>query len=85
MSMLTSSLRNLFRRPVTTRYPRGRADVPDGNRGRVLWDMGKCIFCRRCERACPTTAISTDKEAKTQTVVRNRCIACNTCVEVCPT
>ena len=85
MSMLTSSLRNLFRRPVTTTYPKGRADLPEGNRGRVMWDMSKCIFCRRCERACPTIAISTDKEAKTQTVVRNRCIACNACVEVCPT
>lgn len=85
MSMLTSSLRNLFRRPFTTAYPKGRADLPPSNRGRVLWDMEKCIFCRRCERSCPTTAIITDKEAKTQTVIRNRCIACNTCVEVCPT
>lgn len=50
-----------------------------------MWDMEKCIFCRRCERSCPTSAITTNKEAKTQRVVRNRCIACNVCVEVCPT
>jgi ech hydrogenase subunit F len=85
MSMLTSSLKNLFRRPFTTRYPRAPADIPPGNRGRVMWDMEKCIFCRRCERSCPTSAITTNKEAKTQRVVRNRCIACNVCVEVCPT
>jgi ech hydrogenase subunit F len=85
MSMLTSSLKNLFRRPFTTRYPQEPADLPPGNRGRILYDMSKCIFCRRCERSCPTTAITTNKEAKTQTVVRNRCLACNTCVEVCPT
>jgi ferredoxin len=47
--------------------------------------MDKCIYCRRCEKACPTNAIATDKEARTQRVVRNRCIACNVCVEVCPT
>jgi ech hydrogenase subunit F len=85
MSMLTSSLKNLFRRPFTTRYPKEPAVIPPTNRGRVMWDMSKCIFCRKCERNCPTNAIRTDKEHKTQTVVRNRCIACNTCVEVCPT
>ena len=85
MSMLSSSLKNLFRRPFTTKYPREPAQLPPGNRGRVLYDMSKCIFCRKCERSCPTNAITTNKEAKTQTVVRNRCIACDTCVEVCPT
>lgn len=85
MSMLSSALRNLFRRPFTTAYPKGPADLPEGNRGRVMWDMERCIFCRKCERACPTNAIRTDKVRKTQTVMRNRCIACNTCVEVCPT
>jgi ech hydrogenase subunit F len=85
MSMLSSSLKNLFSRPFTTRYPETPAELPPGNRGRVLYDMEKCIFCRKCERSCPTNAITTDKDAKTQTVVRHRCIACNTCVEVCPT
>jgi len=83
--MLRISLGNLFRRPFTTTYPKGQADLPKGNRGRVMWDMERCIFCRRCERSCPTNAIHTDKVAGTQTVMRNRCIACNTCVEVCPT
>lgn len=50
-----------------------------------MWDMERCIFCRKCEHNCPTEAIITNREAKTQTVIRNRCIACNTCVEVCPT
>ena len=85
MSMLSSSLRNLFRKPFTTRYPKGPAIIPPANRGRVLYDMSKCIFCRKCERSCPGEAIITNKEAKTQTVIRHRCIQCNTCVEVCPT
>jgi ech hydrogenase subunit F len=83
--MILSSLKNLFRRPYTTTYPKEPAQLPEGNRGRVLWDMSKCIFCRRCERSCPTSAITTNKESKTQTVIRNRCLACNVCVEVCPT
>jgi ech hydrogenase subunit F len=85
MSMLKSTLKNLFSRPVTVRYPFVKADIPETNRGRVAWDMQKCIWCRLCEKNCPTLAIVTDKEHKTQTIVRARCIACRTCVDVCPT
>jgi ech hydrogenase subunit F len=85
MSMLKSTLKNLFSRPVTVLYPFEKADIPDTNRGRVVWDMQKCIWCRLCEKNCPTLAIATDKAQKTQTIVRARCIACRTCVDVCPT
>lgn len=84
MGMLRSTFRNLFSRPYTTRYPAVPADLPEGNRGRVEWDMDECIFCLLCQKNCPTKAIATDKAAKTQVVARNRCIACNRCVEVCP-
>jgi len=83
--MLKSTLKNLFSRPVTVLYPYEKADIPDTNRGRVVWDMQKCIWCRLCEKNCPTLAITTDKAQKTQTIVRARCIACRTCVDVCPT
>jgi ech hydrogenase subunit F len=85
MSMLKSTLKNLFSRPVTVRYPYVKADIPENNRGRVVWDMQKCIWCRLCEKNCPTLAITTDKVHKTQTIVRARCIACRTCADVCPT
>jgi formate hydrogenlyase subunit 6/NADH:ubiquinone oxidoreductase subunit I len=85
MGMILESVKNLFSRPYTRRYPKVPADLPANNRGRVEWDMKKCIWCRLCEKNCPTHAITTDKEGKTQTVIRNRCIACGRCVEVCPT
>ncbi len=84
MGMMRRSIINLFSRPYTTKYPRSKADLPEGNRGRVEWDMDACIFCMLCQKNCPTLAISTDKTAKTQSVTRNRCIACSRCVEVCP-
>jgi formate hydrogenlyase subunit 6/NADH:ubiquinone oxidoreductase subunit I len=83
--MLKSTLKNLFSRPVTVLYPYEKADIPDTNRGRVVWEMQKCIWCRLCEKNCPTLAITTDKARKTQTILRARCIACRTCVDVCPT
>lgn len=83
--MLKSTLKNLFSRPVTVLYPYQKADIPDTNRGRVVWEMQKCIWCRLCEKNCPTMAITTDKTHKSQSVVRARCIACRTCVDVCPT
>jgi formate hydrogenlyase subunit 6/NADH:ubiquinone oxidoreductase subunit I len=84
MSMLISTLKNLFSRPDTNKYPQQGAEIPATNRGRVVWDMQRCIWCRMCEKNCPTKAITTDKEKKTQTIVRVRCIACRTCVDVCP-
>jgi formate hydrogenlyase subunit 6/NADH:ubiquinone oxidoreductase subunit I len=85
MGMILESFKNLFSRPYTRRYPGVPADLPERNRGRVEWDMQKCIWCMLCQKNCPTLAIKTDKAAKTQSVTRNRCIACGRCVEVCPT
>jgi len=85
MSMLISSLKNLLSRPYTVRYPGEDTKIPSTNRGRVVWDMEKCIWCRLCEKNCPTKAITTDKQGKTQTVNRVRCIQCRNCVDICPT
>ncbi len=82
--MIRRTLRNLFSRPTTRMYPSKPAQLPEKNRGRVMWDMDKCIWCRRCEKSCPANAIRTDPKIS-QRIIRVRCIACNTCVEVCPT
>ena len=85
MSMWRSALRNLVSKPATRLYPSVPADLAPDTRGRVVYDMDKCIFCGLCERRCPTNAIKMDKAEKTQTVSRARCIACKVCVENCPT
>ncbi len=83
--MWRSSLRNLFSKPATRLYPAVPANLADETRGRIVYDMDKCIFCGLCERRCPTNAITMDKANKSQTVSRARCIACRVCVENCPT
>ena len=87
MSMLSMSkmvLRNLFRSPVTERYPFVPKVHPVGARGKVNIEVEKCIFCGICQRRCPTAAITVVKEPKTWEIDRLRCISCNLCVDVCP-
>ena len=42
-----------------------------------------CIFCKKCEEACPSKAISNN--GKWMEVDHKTCIGCGTCVETCPT
>jgi electron transport complex protein RnfB len=51
----------------------------------VKIDLGRCINCSLCRRACPTEAIhyfSTGK--RTHVVDQELCIGCDLCVKVCP-
>jgi len=85
MSMLSNSLKNLVSKPATRLYPAVPANIQPNCRGRIEYDMNKCIWCMMCSRRCPTVAIESDKAAQTHKVFRMRCIACGACVEACPT
>jgi ech hydrogenase subunit F len=85
MSMMRTALKNLVSKPATRKYPAEPVVLPEGERGRVVYDMSKCIFCGLCEKRCPTNAIMMDKPNKRQSVSRAKCIACGVCVESCPT
>jgi formate hydrogenlyase subunit 6/NADH:ubiquinone oxidoreductase subunit I/CBS domain-containing protein len=85
MSMWLNTLKNLFSKPATRLYPAVPAALAEDTRGRIVYQMDKCIFCGLCERRCPTNAITMDKANKRQIVSRARCIACGVCVENCPT
>src|SRR3989475_5201604 len=92
------TLQNLFRRPVTVRYPDVQRAYPDRSGGiRALpyaRDTGEetCTGCRLCEFICPPQVIKVEmlkaekrNWAKTFTLELYACEFCELCVQVCPT
>ncbi len=92
------TLWNLFRAPVTVRYPDVKRTYPDRFRGVLALTYDKetgeenCIGCRLCEYICPPQVIKVEmlkaekrNWAKTFTLELYSCEFCELCVQVCPT
>lgn len=54
------------------------------NRGRVICDTSKCIFCGSCEKICQIDAIVVDAGEKDWILDHGTCIRCGHCLNVCP-
>ena len=59
---LKTTLRHLFRKPITLEYPEVRPEIPKGSRGAptLVYDPNgreKCVSCQLCEFVCPPKAI----------------------------
>ena len=87
MKTFFKAIANIFRKPVTVKYPLEKTYIPDDYRGLIHFEEGLCIWCRRCEMVCPPGAIvfSQDMNGK-QEYHYNRavCIYCGECVRTCP-
>lgn len=59
-------------------------DVPEGFRGRLVYDEKKCIRCLQCVRICPAKALEFDKERNVIKHYVARCTFCGQCVDICP-
>lgn len=67
---------------VTTPYPNGAGEVPQGTFGAPLFVPGTCDSCQRCEKVCPTGAIKVDPVHVR--IDLGLCIFCGECAWSCP-
>jgi formate hydrogenlyase subunit 6/NADH:ubiquinone oxidoreductase subunit I len=83
MRMIFEALKGAFRKPFTQNYPKVRPLIPEGLRGRVEHDMGKCIYCGLCAKYCPSGAIEVDVKKREWRYDLGKCLMCSQCEETC--
>ena len=85
---------HLRRRPVTVQYPYEKLIPSERYRGRIHYELDKCIACEVCVRVCPINLPVVDwvmnkatkkKELRNYSIDFGVCIFCGNCVEYCPT
>ncbi|HYM82996.1 MAG TPA: 4Fe-4S binding protein [Candidatus Dormibacteraeota bacterium] len=81
--MARRSLRNVFSRPATIRYPVEVRPPVAGSRGMLEFDLATCVFCGLCVRRCPAAAISCSREERWFSLDALRCVACGACADAC--
>jgi formate hydrogenlyase subunit 6/NADH:ubiquinone oxidoreductase subunit I len=84
--MIKEVLSHLLKKPATTKYPFVKCEVPEGFRGKQVFDINLCISCGLCARDCPAKAIEmVEVDGKKRPMFHlDQCIFCYQCAEGCP-
>jgi NADH-quinone oxidoreductase subunit I len=93
-----TTLRHLFRRPVTEEYPEFKRPLPERSRARIILTRDpdgeeRCVACYLCSAVCPVSCISMESAEREDgrrwapwfRINFARCIYCGFCEEACPT
>ena len=89
LELVAETLRNLFKKSATYKFPfEDRPASPD-YRGKQVVDIQKCTGCRLCATDCPAYAIEmvpnpSGKPKEYPVVDFGKCVFCYQCVRVCP-
>jgi NADH-quinone oxidoreductase subunit I len=92
-----TTLKHLFKRPVTVQYPRVKREMAERYRGLhylEIYEDGseRCVCCGLCAAACPADAIymepaeneKGERYSRIYEINLLRCIYCGYCEEACP-
>lgn len=59
-------------------------EIPKNFRGKITYEMDKCIGCQMCTKVCPSHAIEFVPELKKIRIYVSRCTFCSNCNDICP-
>lgn len=91
--MSVEVIKNMFRRPITVRFPDESIPIAEGYRGEHDYDIDKCVSCSLCARICPNKAIEMVEVAKKYKdnykkiypkIDLGKCCFCGLCQDICP-
>lgn len=79
-------LAHFLKKPATQKYPEVKPEIPDGFRGKQVFDINLCVGCGLCSRDCPSRAIEMiEVDGKKRPHFHlDLCIFCYQCAESCP-
>lgn len=86
---LKDGLLNLFKKPITSRFPEVPVEAPEDYRGKIVFHPELCIGCGLCMRVCSPASITKDVKAVeggqeiTMTFDMASCTFCSMCRDFC--
>ncbi|WP_345984783.1 4Fe-4S dicluster domain-containing protein [Sulfurimonas sp. HSL-1656] len=87
LKAMINAFLNLFRPVRTHNYPAEPMPLPPAYRGLIEYNEEACIFCDKCEKACPPKSIRFFQHEDGRKEYRYNawlCIYCGECVRACP-
>ncbi|MFA4668892.1 4Fe-4S binding protein [Pyrococcus kukulkanii] len=86
LPLLSTVIKNLFKKPATNPFPKTEpVPVPENFRGKIVYNVDKCVGCRMCVTVCPAGVFVYLPEIRKVALWTGRCVFCKQCVDVCPT
>jgi formate hydrogenlyase subunit 6/NADH:ubiquinone oxidoreductase subunit I len=86
---IKEALINIFKAPVTKKYPKVKPMIPQGYRGKIKFNPDLCIACGMCMRVCASQCITkTTKNIDgaqeiTLSFDLGSCTFCSMCADFC--